>query len=112
LDSKVFVEGANDDAFRFCHNGEQCSLRNRAATGDGSKTCSAAGAKNAVHAVVMKIGSVAAAAGGNAFGKHFENRVEKLAGEIAVRVSTSDKREEVVFGPAVVFGVVIGGACP
>ena len=78
LDGKVFVERADDDAFRLGDHGEQRSLRNGAAAGDGRQPAAAPRAQLAIHAIAMDVSAVAAAPRRNALGKHFENRRRKF----------------------------------
>src|ERR1700733_8331257 len=47
----------------------------------------------------MQVGAIAATARGDSFGKHFDDRVELRALEIAIGIGTTNSREEIVFLP-------------
>ena len=55
-----------------------------------------------MHAVAMKIGAIASAAGGNALRKHLYDSVEIGARQIAVRISAAHKCEQFIFAPGIV----------
>ncbi len=111
LDGKVFVERADHDAFRFGDHGEERSLGNRAAAGDGRQPAAPPRPQLPVHPIVMDVGAVAPAPRGNAFGKHFEDRVVSFAREIAIGIGPRDQREEFVFIPsAIIFCVRVARA--
>ena len=77
---------------------------NRAAAGDCGEAAAAASAQAMVHLIAMQVGAIAAAAGGDAVGKHRDDFVEIFAIEIAVWKRAAHQREQVVFLP------VFGGA--
>ena len=100
FDREIFVEGSDDAAFGLGDHCEQSSLRNGAAAGDRSQPGSTAGAQFAIHTIVMKICAVSSTARGNAFRKHFNDRIEKFARKIAIRIGALDQSEQFVLIPA------------
>ena len=87
---EVFVERADHDAFRLRHHGEQRSVGNRAAAGDGGEPAAAARAQFPVHAVAMQVRAVASAPGGDAFGQ----ASRALRGRSRARDRGTDRRGE------------------
>src|SRR5262249_60458107 len=81
FDCEVFVESSYDYAFRLGNDCDQGSFRNRTAAGDCRETCSTAGTQLMIHAVTVQISAVTSTTSRDAFGGHFENRVESFAGE-------------------------------
>ena len=107
FDGEVFVDRADHRTVGLGDNGEQGIVGNRAAARDGGKARAAARAQLAVDAVVMEIGAVASALRGNALGKHFDDLVKRGARKIAIGIGSLDEREEFVFVPAVVSGILV-----
>src|SRR5580704_8247578 len=100
---KVFVHGADNNAFWLGDNREQGVLGNGATAGNGRQPRTSTRTQPVIHAIAMQVGAVPAATGGNAFGKHFQDCIVAFASQIAVGIGTFDQGEHVVFIPASVF---------
>src|SRR5260370_21008891 len=81
---KIFVDGADSDALGLGHYGIDGILRNGSAAGNGREARAPARAHNAVYAIAMQIGCVAAAGAGDTFGQPFDDFVEVLSRAMAV----------------------------
>ena len=79
FDGEIFVHRADDGAFGLGDYGVERVIGDGAAAGDGGEAAAAASAEAMVHLVAMQIGAVAAAARGDAFGKHVDDFVEIFA---------------------------------
>ena len=72
---EIFVQRPHHYAFGFRHYGEQRSLGNSAAAGDGGESSPATGAQLAVYAVVMDVCAIASAPRSNPFREHLQDAV-------------------------------------
>src|SRR5882762_296418 len=99
LDGEVFIESANIDAIGFGDNGVEGGVGDGSAAGNGCEASAPSGSQFFVDAIMMKVGAVAAALGGDAFGEHFEDALVGFAGEVLVGVSVAKQVEESVFVP-------------
>ena len=79
LHGEVFIHGADHGAFRLSYHGEQSGLRNGAAAGDGRQARASSRPQLWFTRSRWRYAPYASAAGGNAFGEHFENAVEVRA---------------------------------
>src|SRR3954447_1729260 len=99
LDRKVFIDCADNEIARLEHDCIIRSVRNRAAGSNRRQTRASPATQPLVHSIVMQISRSSPAFCAEAFGEHPHDRVKLFAFEIAIWVSTTHHREEIVFTP-------------
>ena len=99
FDGEVFVNRADDGAFRLSKDGVERVVWNCAAACDRGEAAAAATTHASIDAIAMEVRAVASATSGDAFGEHFDDRVKLRAFEIAVGIGAADARVEIVFLP-------------
>ena len=99
LNREVFVERANQRAFRLGNDLKLRRLGNRAAVGDGDEPRAAASFDHAVDLVAMEHRTAASAHGGDAFGQNLDHRIEAFSSQIAIRIRGAHHREEFFLVP-------------
>src|SRR5258708_4054236 len=93
LHREIFVKGADHNAIWLGDHGEERSLRNSAAAGNGRQPAASPRPQLAVHFVVMDVCAVAPPSRCNPLGKHCEDRVVSFARKIAIGIGARDQRE-------------------
>src|SRR5206468_9653869 len=96
---KVFVDGANQSAFRLSKNSVERIVRDCATAGDGGQPAASASADTPIHAVSVQVGGVTPPATGDALGKHFDDSVESGARQVFIGISAANDLKEVILAP-------------
>src|SRR3989442_13805320 len=104
LDREVFVEGADEGAFRFGQDAVVGDFGDRAAALDGGHARAAAAADNAVDAVAMEVSRCFAGSYRDALIEHFDDLVEVVPVEFGVRRRLAEESEQVVLAPRLAGG--------
>ena len=100
LDGKVFVDGSDEEAFRFENHLIVSIVRDGTAGSDGRQTRAFARPHAPAHAVVVQMRSAAAAPHRKAFGEHVQHFVELFALQVPVRVRAATEFIELINVPA------------
>ena len=105
LDGPVLVDGPDEGAVGLGDDAVVAQLGDRAAVGERLHARAAAGADDAVDAVVVDEGVGAAAALADAVAQHGDDRVEVVAGQVAVGGGATHEVEEGVGRPVLAGGL-------
>ena len=86
LDREILVQRSNNGSLRLGDHGIESSFGYGPTAGNRGEARAAPGAELAIHAVMMKVSSIASSPGGNAFGKHLDNGLKNFSRELPVRI--------------------------
>src|SRR5829696_246821 len=99
LDSEVFVHRSDDQIAGLEHD---CIVRGvwyGATRCDGGEARSPASTQPLVYRIVVQVSGTPASLGAEPFREHANDRVKLFAFEIAIRISATNHREEIVLAP-------------
>ena len=102
LHREVLIHGSDDNAFRLSNHRVQRVVRDGATTGNSCEPAAPSCPQFPVHSIPMQICAVAPAPRGDAFRKHFENRVVGFEGKMAVGIGPPHQVKQFDF--AALFG--------